>query len=1130
MRIKVLLASLLFPWLLPALNNSVTIYEAAGVTQTGRPHSVARWFARGELAGYPKPYVRGGAEITPWQADVKTRWADGSVQFAIVSFNYDLAANGSLAVEFRNSSARSSSPANNGLTPAELLAFNGGSWGAKIETTTSGVTQAASARAMLQALASGAEQLRCWLCGPVVTQMIIEDRTPALAYDFGFQSSVVTLSSVTADAATSTFTAAAHGLANGNRVMVTFNALTSGSVPGGIVEGDTYFVVNASANSFQLSTAAGGAAVTLTSAGSNLRVLQRYADATWTAASSAANKSLHPIFVATAYAGVAAVRIEYILENVWPDRIQDQYFDNLKLYSGSSLTTTAMNSSGFIHSARSRWRKVCWDGAAPAGEPVCGTDPAVITPRPKGVVVDYNFPYMVYSGQVPPFDTTRQNLAFRIADFWTCYSTAPCDTRSDLSKGDIALTTPPGTVSAAGPLMAQQYQTGVDVWGLVGLMPTSQVLHLYVMGDTTQTITTRLRAAEMAIDPYYALAYYGTHFRENNAAKKYLSVSEEPDQTTSAFGRTISVDARPSLTTQFDQVYTLNAADKLVKTGEVRMFTNTGNSQDVVTVAATAPHFKGGDASSFNSDHPHSWMPVMESFLYLGDWYAMEELQYWASWYQTTGANLYMNGGFDTKALAGSYGTHPPWAIFSTPENYRARAWAMRALGYALIATPTEDPYYAPMRTYYKAHYRLNLYTMEGVIEQREGLFHSAFPAFTNWSCSGWNNTAMTLPGLAASDYQTAWCWGRMNQARGVANPLHLVQWNFSQTKTYQDYTKCNEQDAPWHWWYMFHNLYRHAQLGIEEAQVYLPNSQRVWVDSAADQNVAFLMSGDTIPVTDLNSVPFTSWQQIAAAFKPGFNTMNRWCEIDNFTGLVPYCGASAVNDAHGGPVFEYKGMLALSENVNGWATTQTGTRAWDWVLGNVPYQIYYGSAAVSNNKVDPRYGWIPQFIRNLQVAPAVTQASFRWSSFSADSCKLAVGAAGFATSDDAADQPVTLSGRSGSYVAGGLAPGTQYQYRLTCGPSGGTVRRTGSFTTATSGGASVMLRLAPPSWLPVSVAVVDFGSSTALGNTSGPQPCSSGCSVFVSGTAGTIIHYKVNYLNASGQTLTAGSVQHVVP
>jgi hypothetical protein len=415
--LALLLASPLF-----ALSNSVTIVEATGSVQTGRPISVARWFALGEIANYPAPSIRGGAAITPWQSDVKTRWSDGSVQFAIVSFTQTLPANGSVAVEFQNSVAGSSSPGNTGLTPAQLLSFHAGGWGAKIATTSNSITQSADARAMLAGLSSATDQLRCWLCGPVVTQMIVEDRTAARSYDWGYQGTPQTVI-VTANHLTSTFTGAAHGFANGQRVWMSVDQAHGTAftpLPVGITSGHVYYIVGATANTFQISSTSGGSAVTFADDGAYpIYALRPYSDYPWAAASDDAHKSLHPIFVVTAYAGWPGVRTEYILENTWVDRVQDQWFSAVKLYSGSAETTLAADMEPFAFASRTRWRKICWDGAAPAGEPTCGTATAAITPRAKGIQIDYNLPYMIYSGATMPFDLTKDadSIAFRVSDW-----------------------------------------------------------------------------------------------------------------------------------------------------------------------------------------------------------------------------------------------------------------------------------------------------------------------------------------------------------------------------------------------------------------------------------------------------------------------------------------------------------------------------------------------------------------------------------------------------------------------------------------------------------------------------------------------------------------------------------------
>lgn len=66
----------------------------------------------------------------------------------------------------------------------------------------------------------------------------------------------------TIDAATDVFTSFAHGLANTQQVLV-YDIMTSG-LSTGFTEGTIYFVINATTDTFQLSTTSGGAASTVT--------------------------------------------------------------------------------------------------------------------------------------------------------------------------------------------------------------------------------------------------------------------------------------------------------------------------------------------------------------------------------------------------------------------------------------------------------------------------------------------------------------------------------------------------------------------------------------------------------------------------------------------------------------------------------------------------------------------------------------------------------------------------------------------------------------------------------------------------------------------------------------------------
>jgi hypothetical protein len=73
---------------------------------------------------------------------------------------------------------------------------------------------------------------------------------------------------------TNTITITSHGFSNGNRLLFT----STGAVPTGLVAGTQYYVINKTANTFQISTSIGGSAVSITDVGSGLHTVVRNKD------------------------------------------------------------------------------------------------------------------------------------------------------------------------------------------------------------------------------------------------------------------------------------------------------------------------------------------------------------------------------------------------------------------------------------------------------------------------------------------------------------------------------------------------------------------------------------------------------------------------------------------------------------------------------------------------------------------------------------------------------------------------------------------------------------------------------------------------------------------------------------
>jgi hypothetical protein len=562
--------------------NSVTITEKSGAQQPGRPFTIFRVFVQGEIANYPHPSVS-GTPLTVWQSNVETRWPDGSVQQALISFPLNLAQGGAVTVSFVNDPNAcyvGNQAACDGAAPnqSQILGFNSGSWGASIETANGASTQAANASTMVQ---NG--DWRFWIKGPVANIVIAEDRSPALKYDFGWH-------------------------------------CTSGCASATAQYGTKFF---------------------------------DYSRSSWTV--DGTNRSLHPIFVLTQYQGWPGVKEEYILENDWITTVQDQSY-NLTLKSGQALTNVQFSRSGLAQVARSRWRKTFWDGQMPGS-----------------VNIDYNMSYLIASRAIANYDTSKVVSPSAIAQEIQKWSAS--------DQADIASvgSTYSGTVYKAFPSTGGRPD--------IGLMPEWGVLYLFSMNPTLY---------QEVIGDAEAMGYAPNHYREAAPNRFFDDL-----HTTSAFGRTVSADARP-----------------VFLSGEVPN-TSPGLDADQATVV-------GGISNNHwdTMDIAHQPDPMYVAYLLTGDWYLLEEIYFWAAYDLTV-------------ATPGTcvWCRHDNWAFINDSQgNTRGTAWTTRNVAHAAWVAPDGTP----EKTYFLQKLNYNIAVREGIMNITNGNF-AGDPRWT------WGRNAVAL-------------------------------------------------------------------------------------------------------------------------------------------------------------------------------------------------------------------------------------------------------------------------------------------------------------------------------------------------------------------------------------------------
>jgi len=116
---------------------------------------------------------------------------------------------------------------------------------------------------------------------------------------------------------------------------------------------------------------------------------------------------------------------------------------------------------------------------------------------------------------------------------------------------------------------------------------------------------------------------------------------------------------------------------------------------------------------------------------------------------------------------------------------------------------------------------------------------------------------------------------------------------------------------------------------------------------------------------------------------------------------------------------------------------------------------------------------------------------------------------------------------RQRQVVLSGLVADTQYSYVILCAAQ----RPGGSFRTRPASGdlVSVPVYLVPPTGIPVSEALAEYGPTEALGSTSEPVGCAGGCTIQVPAGAGRAVYRRVIYRDADHSMLARGAVEATI-
>lgn len=452
----------------------------------------------------------------------------------------------------------------------------------------------------------------------------------------------------------------------------------------------------------------------------------------WMDAPSERFRSLNPIFVVTLYADWPGVGVEFITENTWIDRLQDQEYD-VVFKAGSPLQE--VGSRGEVrHVARSRWRYPDGPeiGAFGQNGAVGRGDRKIWSGKSPGAVrYDFNLPYLRYSGLVPNNPNVALSNDAAKAELTQDFATqaGPSPGWDNGSKCSIESTeTLTGKYRGfAGPVLRPIPAPGGR--GDIGLNPRWYVAYLHGMASDDNAF----RLQEMFWGTASCSGFDPVYFTESAKDRRYCDNGGSPanpeakscgpaNRQTNAFGYPLSRDARPFVAPEYMQ----NSApeDAFYPVGHV-----TGNG--FTHVSEGAAHLAA-----------YSWLP----YALTGDWY-----WYWGVMHEASYAATGSTGspGYDANAAtaaAREQQSHGAWSAIGFMNGARTYAWAMRNTGRAAVAGRDGSP----EKEYFTKKLDTNIAIGEGKYNIRNGSFYEPCP-----------------DPIGKQYDQTYWCFGHIYRGNG---------------------------------------------------------------------------------------------------------------------------------------------------------------------------------------------------------------------------------------------------------------------------------------------------------------------------------------------------------------------------
>ena len=941
--------------------DTVTIYEADGTTQPARPVTFGRVFAQGEITQCPQPLVD-GSTVSAWQADIKNRWPDGSVKFAVISLITALNPGGSATVSFQSNATCNNSGYISTSSSPSFATFNSGNWDARITVAAPGsTTVTTSAKTMLAAIDPGGNTYGdCkndyWLQGPVVTAVIAQDCTSAMSFDFGWSWNGSTM---TYPVTGSTSTASFHPM-----FILYFYPSINAVQAEEIIElpwngkeqdqlADLAFSSEDSSGAVHTRWSRTGARV-IGGVTASTTMRNPPAVSTTTLTANGANFSASgvgmPVCVAANYSSAPTCgTIQSVTNSTTAVMAMPTGWSDI---SGSGLTAWIN-----LQSAATRHRKTFWSGTAPGH-----------------IRIDYNFAYLISTKAIPSYDLVNAFInpnnghypGGKCCDYgwagWTGTdrgeiggfggensSYASMLEGAPLRRADLAYLYNMGTCGSADSYCAKAWQ---QLTGTTALGDLSTHAGL----DSSATTQFDVSGGAGMWDNFGNVPF---HFRESRTSSSnngyngqtggncfYVSSFENKNATDG----TLSYTSSTSCTGQgdgnvLDPSGPNNATGRAISLHAHSDTIPSANTFGASTVGATFNPMYGWDVID---EGPYHW----QDYSYLP--------------YLLTGSPYYLDSMYQSASFASLNNTNPEYGnagifdLYNSGVIYRWFAWAMQTTSRAAFIAPDGSA----ESSYYQSVLNSNLEFVEGALgvtgstltpASSQGNF-AASGTITNFNINAANRWDLgryvSVTGGACATTGSGSCTivspGMHQWAQGICVSLSPGNLSGTNTGAFGQY---------WMYWYIITVLGEMRDMGYTQAQ-FVHNQTEQFLEGMAlspASNPWLGLASYTAPMNSGGSssctatygsnLPFfTSYRAIFQGFNNSVGNPTTVTSPGNFshtpstggtgTGNYPCAdhGYSLLARAAGTFLNSYG---VVEADTNG---SYAPTTAWSWLNANVPY------------------------------------------------------------------------------------------------------------------------------------------------------------------------------------------------